>query len=116
MHDGGQVDKKDKSMVLKPIRKSGGEVPYGSDSPILTCEICGKSAPSHLMINLMIGIGSPGHPSLTGFQCPGSGQYQGRPEHWACSLECWKQLAHACIDEHMIQLLRDKHDELASTS
>ena len=94
--------------MLNPVSlpKQQYEVPYGSDSPTLTCESCGKQELSHNMINLMIGVGSPGHPSITGFQCPGSGQYEGRPEHWACSPECWIKVAHACIDEHMQELLK----------
>jgi hypothetical protein len=98
--------------MLKPVRKPGEEVEYGSDSPTLTCEKCGKQGPSHLMINLMIGVGSPGHPSITGFQCPGSGQYQGRPEHWACSLDCWREIAHACIEEHVHELLKFYHSQV----
>lgn len=74
------------------------EIPYGSDSPIVGCEACGKSGRSHEMINVMIVIGSPGHPSLPAFQCSNT-------EHWACSPDCWKQVAHACIDEHMHVLL-----------
>jgi hypothetical protein len=99
-------------MTLKPVRKPGDDIPYGSDSPTLTCEICGKQDLSHNMINLMIGSGSPGHPKLTGFQCPGSGQYHGRPEHWACSITCWEELAHACIAEHMVELLKQAHASL----
>lgn len=81
------------------------EPEYGSDSPIVTCEACGKQGPSHLMINAIIAIGSPGHPSLPPFQCSGSEQFKGSTEHWACSPDCWASVAHACIDEHMAPLL-----------
>lgn len=111
-------------MVLKPLKQQqpiDEEMPYGSDSPTLTCEICGKQAPSHLMINLMIGSGSPGHPRITGFQCPGGEAqkgtfYHGRPEHWACSLDCWEQLAHACITGHMLELLKEAHRKIGPNS
>lgn len=96
--------------MLKAIKPQ--EPDYGSDSPTVTCEACGKPGPSHLMINLMIGIGSPGHPALAPFQCPGSGQIEQRPEHWACTPECWAKIAHACVDEHMSALLKQAHASL----
>lgn len=97
--------------MLTPIKMpvSGEEPEYGSDSPVVKCEACGKSGPTHLMINLAVCIGSPGHPSLPPFQCPGSQQTAPGPagaEHWACSPDCWKAVAHACIDEHMHELLK----------
>jgi hypothetical protein len=88
--------------MLKAIPMPGDTQPlepeYGSDSPTVVCEACAKPGPSHLMINCMIAIGSPGHPSLPAFQCAAV-------EHWACSPECWRNVAHACIDEHMHALL-----------
>jgi len=97
--------------MLAPL-KQPEEPEYGSDSPTVMCECCGKSGPSHLMINLMIAIGSPGHPSISGFQCPGSGQVHRSPEHWACSPDCWKEIAHACINEHMHDLLLQAHQKV----
>lgn len=92
--------------MLKPVKMPAKpeEPEYGSDSPIVSCEACGKQGPTHLMINLAVCIGSPGHPMLPPFQCPGS--QQTGPEHWACSPECWQKVAHACIDEHMLVLLQ----------
>lgn len=92
--------------MLKPLPTKTEEIVQGSDSPTVQCESCGKSGPSHLMINFMVAIGSPGHHTLNGFQCPGGGQIDNRPEHWACTPECWLVVAHACIDEHMHVLLK----------
>ena len=71
---------------------------------VRTCEACGKQVESSQAINLIIVIGSPGHPELAPFQCE-------QEEHWACSLDCWRKVAHACIDEHMHVLLQQKHQE-----
>ena len=91
--------------MLQPLTDKTEPV-QGTDSPTVTCEACGKTGPSHLMINFMAAIGSPGHHTLNGFQCPGSGQIDGRPEHWACSTECWLLVARACLDEHLLVLLK----------
>lgn len=93
--------------MLKPIQTQPQEIKRGSDSSIVQCEACGIAGPSHRMINFAIVIGSPGHEDLTGFQCPGSKQLPtDTSEHWACSPDCWKVVAHACIDEHMHMLLQ----------
>jgi hypothetical protein len=98
--------------MLQPLRPKEEPV-QGSDSPIVTCEACRSQGPSHRMINLAIVVGSPGHESLTGFQCPGSKQMPtNTDEHWACSIECWAKVAHACIDEHMAVLLQQLHSRL----
>lgn len=81
------------------------EAEYASDSPDRVCECCKKTGPSHRMINVIIVIGSPGHENLQPFQCS-------QEEHWACSIECWTKVAHACVDEHMSELLRGKHQTL----
>jgi hypothetical protein len=88
-------------MVLAPVQMPGPveEREPGWDSPIVACEACGKQEKRHLMINAVICIPAPGHPALTGFGCPAG-------EHWACSPECWRTVAHACIDEHMHELLK----------
>lgn len=93
--------------MLRPVRlpDTQQEVEYGSDSPVVPCEACGTTGPTHLMINVMIVIGSPGHPSLSAFQCS-------QTEHWACSPTCWRAVAHACIDEHMCELLAHHHSTL----
>lgn len=91
--------------MLKPLPGSNAEPEYGTDSPTVQCEACPKTGPSHLMINVMVCCGSPGHPSITGFQCP-------HVEHWACSLPCWRKIAHACVDEHMHVILTAFHQQL----
>lgn len=91
--------------MLAPLKQPGQEPEYGTDSPIVPCEACGKPGPTHRMINVMIVIGSPGHPSLPPFQCSNT-------EHWACSRECWGKVAHACIDEHMHALLEQAHQSI----
>ena len=75
----------------RPIK----EVP----EPMRTCESCGKQVISSSAINVIIVVGSPGHPTLKPFQC----EYE---EHWACSPGCWSAVAKACVDEHMSLLLK----------
>lgn len=75
-------------------------------SPPRTCEACGRVVPiGHDAINFIAVIGSPGHPKLAPFQC-------GHVEHWACSIVCLQRVAHACIDEHIIEMLKIKHTEI----
>lgn len=69
------------------------------------CESCGKSLPSSQSINFIGIVGSPGHPSLPAFQCT-------QVEHWSCSIECWSKVAHACIDEHLHDILTKMHESL----
>lgn len=76
--------------LLKPLPSNE----RGSDSPIVSCENCTKSLPQHLAMNVIIVVGSPGHPDLAPVQCP-------LIEHWACGPDCWRVVAHACVDEHM---------------
>ena len=87
--------------MLKPLGQSRTKA-----EPIImrTCEACGKQVDSSYAINMIFVVGSPGHPELAPFQCE-------QEEHWACSLDCWKVVAHACIDEHMHVLLTQKHQE-----
>ena len=86
---------------LPAINEKGELLP-----PPRTCEACGKVVPiGHDAINIMIVVGSPGHPDLKPFQCP-------LEEHWACSRECWRKVAHACIDEHMHERLTTLHQEI----
>lgn len=88
--------------MLKPLTPTGKTEP---SIPIRTCEACGTQKRSDESINCIIVIGSPGHASLAPFQCA-------QEEHWACSPECWRSVAHACIDEHMHVLLLAHHTSL----
>ncbi len=88
----------DPTSVDKPIRYIEPVA-----EPIRTCATCGKQVPSSYAISIILTVGSPGHPSLAPFQGPGSGDSYG--DYWACSVNCWQQLAHKAIDEHMLVLL-----------
>lgn len=85
-------------MLLKPLPGAARAEEIEEEEPKRTCEACGREGPSSMMINCIIVIGSPGHPLLLPFQCA-------HEEHWSCSATCWRQIAHACIDEHMHVLL-----------
>lgn len=93
--------------MLEPIKiaEPATEPVYGTDSPTMTCEACKAQAPRHLFFNAVIWLGSPGHPSLLPLQCPAI-------EHWACSIECWAQVAKACVDEHMKPYLQSLHESI----
>lgn len=91
--------------MLKPLVGNVTSSKVINDPPPRACEACGTVKPGDQAINVMIGIGSPGHPSLKPFQCE-------QEEHWACSIECWAQVAKACVDEHMVQLLHLAHQSL----
>ncbi len=76
-------------------------------APVM-CEACGYIVPSRdEAINIIINVGSPGHPSLAPFQCPGGGDTYG--DHWACSIECLKNIAHDCIENHVQEVLLYLH-------
>ena len=95
-------NEKDMSM-LKPLdTKKKPEPEYATDSPQRICEACGKSGPSHRMINCILVVGSPGWEGVPSFQCP-------QEEHWACSPDCWLKVAHACAEEHLHVILKDLH-------
>jgi hypothetical protein len=94
-------------MLLEPLQASdnGGQKQYIAPLP-RTCEACGTVVEAgHFAINGMISVGSPGHPALAPFQCP-------KKEHWACSIDCWEQVMHACVTEHGKELLKALHKEL----
>jgi len=92
-------------MMLKPLSFQSKQQEEKLPPP-RTCEACGTIvAIGHFAINFIPVIGSPGHPSLVPMQCE-------QEEHWACSLACFAKVAHACIDEHMIELLKKKHQEV----
>jgi hypothetical protein len=80
------------------------------------CEKCGKTLP-HMtdMINtnnisyVFLGqVGSPGHAALPYLQCPVATNSQ----HWACSPECWLELAKDCIENHQYPILVHFRDTL----
>ncbi len=75
--------------------------------PDTTCEACGTVKPRDQMFNVIMQIGSPGHPEIPPFQCLGGEQSLG--EHWACSIDCYRTVAIACLDEHMIPFLQHLH-------
>lgn len=102
---GGLLIDRGMEHMLKKIALPGEEIEQGADSPTVVCEACGAPGLRHLMMNVMIGVGSPGHPSLAGFQCP-------ETEHWACTLNCWRRVAHACLDEHVHEYLLALHATL----
>jgi hypothetical protein len=70
---------------------------------VRACEVCGTERPSSDMMNYACVIGSPGHYRLPPFQHP-------EIEHWACSLDCWKEL-YRRVGEDMVELLIGKHVE-----
>lgn len=88
--------------MLKPLPENTDTNAVRQVKPVpeftRTCEACGKTGLSPDMINVIIVVGSPGHASLSPFQCA-------HEEHWACSPECWEKVAHACISEHMVAML-----------
>lgn len=89
--------------MLKPL-PTMGEAPRPVDPP-RTCEGCGTIvSDGSRAINVILCIGVAGHPAIAGFQCP-------HIEHWACTPECWGKVAHACVDEHMLQLLKYLHEQ-----
>jgi hypothetical protein len=74
------------------------------NDPVRACEVCGQERPSSDMMNYISVIGSPGHHTLAPFQHP-------EIEHWACSIDCWKEL-HRRVGEEMLDLLVDMHTEV----
>ena len=91
--------------MLKPLSfQSSKQQQEEKLPPPHTCEACGTIvAIGHFAINFIAVVGSPGHPELAPVQCE-------HTEHWACSLPCWSRVAHACIDEHMVELLKRQHE------
>jgi hypothetical protein len=93
-------------MLLKPIKmpdEQEGEIERGSDSPLIACDACGTSKPSHDMIGFAINVPVPGHPDLYSIGCE---------QHWACSIACVARVGHACIDEHVVPLLEFHHKKV----
>ncbi len=52
---------------------------------VVECASCGKTGASSDYLNLIVGIGSLGHHSLTHLK-------RGPGEQWACSLDCWEHI------------------------
>jgi hypothetical protein len=77
-------------------------------APPVVCESCGKVLPTHANAYNMwfnSGIGVPGGPELHPISCDAG-------EHWACSLDCWQVVAHACVEVHMFETLKQAHAAL----
>jgi hypothetical protein len=94
-------------MLLKPLpsQLEQAAAPVIVPAPV-ACENCGAVVERRdQAINFIAVIGSPGHPELAAFQCA-------HTEHWACSIDCWVIIAHACIDEHLSAMLKLKHREV----
>lgn len=93
--------------IQQIIRERSVVVPV--PDPPRTCESCGKVVQeSPDAINVVISVGSPGHKDLQAFQCP-------EEQHWACSIECWSKVAHACLDEHILEILKIMHKQKGLT-
>ena len=93
--------------LLKPIQDIAPQIAQNLSPPV-QCEGCGKmirTASEAMNVIHIIQVGSPGHASMPPFQCP-------NVQHWACSPECWRVVAHACIDEHMHPTLMNTHSIL----
>lgn len=76
-----------------------------TEEPKRTCSICGAMLPSSQAINVIIVVGSPGHPGLASFQ---------NEEEWACSKEHYRMLAHRIIDETIYPHLSNLHAEITN--
>ena len=78
--------------------------------PPQVCQGCGKTIPTHdqgynVISSVTHVIGVSGHPGVPPWQCP-------QEEHWACSPECWAKVAHKCIDEHMLPIVKEIHGRI----
>ena len=74
----------------------------------VVCESCGnvlKTRADAFNVMFVCQIGVPGHAAIPPFQCDSE-------EHWACSKECWQKVAHACIDQHMMETLNQIYSQL----
>lgn len=92
--------------MLKKIQLEKINTDTLPDPPMQKCDCCGSEKRRDYMIDVNIHIYCPGHPSLTGVSCE---------QHWACSIDCWLKVAHACIDEHGKQILEFLHGNLTNT-
>jgi hypothetical protein len=78
-----------------------------AQTPIV-CEGCGKvlaTLTNGYNFWFNSGVGVPGSPDLAAISCDAG-------QHWACSLPCWYNVAHACIDQHMGPTIQSAHDLL----
>lgn len=85
------------------------DTPRVTPIPLVDCAVCGTSLPNSHAFNIIISVGVPGHPDVQPFQCP-------HEEHWACSIDHWLQVSHACLDEHIHAILQDIHANLPAGS
>jgi hypothetical protein len=51
------------------------------------------------MFGFVLRVPVGGHPKVN----------YGCVQHWTCSVECYQQAMHACIDEYLMSKLRDDH-------
>ena len=77
--------------MLKPL--SEANQPVQQTEPEVTCEYCGLSVVMSQARNYIAAIGNPY------IKCPYN-------EHWACSTEHVQFVGHACLNEHIIPLLK----------
>lgn len=78
--------------------------------PPVTCCICNKRVETHadavFAHSCLLVISNAGHPALPAFQCPFN-------EHATCNNpDCVGVAFHACIDEHMLPMLRALHKHI----
>jgi hypothetical protein len=92
------------SFHVHDIEKNAKEM-MGIAQPPMVCHGCGKVLATitnghNFWMN--VGIGVPGSPDLAAFGCD-SGQ------HWACSIECLKNIGPACFLEHVVPTIQAAH-------
>lgn len=78
--------------------------------PPRTCQVpgCGVTRPLDQMIHGHLSVTVPGDEykgKIPPFQCADE-------EHWACSIEHFTQIQHACLDEHIKQALIQIHSQI----
>ena len=89
------------------VKKKASEIVVSAQPPVV-CENCGNVLQHNSdAVNFWFnsGIGVPLGPQLSAFGCD-SGQ------HWACSLDCWETIAHACVTHHLRATMETAHNIL----
>jgi hypothetical protein len=86
------------------VIKNAKKIIEPASSPYV-CESCGKvlatfSTGHNFWFNG--GIGVPGSPDLASIACDAG-------QHWACSIDCWSKVAHACIEQHLLETMKQAH-------
>jgi len=72
----------------------------------VVCSACGKvlaTLTNGWNMYFSCGVGVPGSPDISAFGCA---------EHWACSPACWLKVAHACVDQHLHDVMIEAHNQL----